>query len=296
MTDNINEKVLHIFNTYYYNLIDDLVASGKSFSDNISSSIKVKNLKTEKYIKPFYQALESLHSFVFANDPDPLYNCNELHKLPITKGVSFADVLPDDKSTIAYYIYVLALYSNLYMIEDVDEKVVLFDYYTEVFKDIQAGKKPDMKGIYDQSIQNCLMNIYTVRNPVQSTESFENAAELLANTKIGEIAKEITSEIDLSKLNIDKPEDLLDMKKMFTQGSPISGIIEKVGTKIHDKIAKGEIKHEELMSETFKMLGALNQSGNPLLNSPLMKDLMKNMGSMGNMGVQKPKRSKSQKN
>ncbi len=99
----------------------------------------------------------------------------------------------------------------------------------------------------------------------------EDTPSFMQNSEIGSIAKEITDELDISSLNIQKPEDLLD----FKNNNVIGNIVSKVGSKLQEKFDNKELSHEELLREAMSMLGNLGAGGSGMLNNPLMQEMMK---------------------
>jgi hypothetical protein len=89
--------------------------------------------------------------------------------------------------------------------------------------------------------------------PLPSPASAPGGLEgLFANTRIGDIAKEIAGEIDVSALASNP--DAFSLQGLMGSNSPIAGIVSTVGSKIQSKIASGELKQEELLSEAMGML------------------------------------------
>jgi hypothetical protein len=113
---------------------------------------------------------------------------------------------------------------------------------------------------------------------------------MLNDSKIGELAKEISQDIDISGLNMDNPEQLLNFDAMLSgKNTALSDIIGKVGTKIAGKIQNGELNQEDLMKEAFSMMSKLN--GNNFMGDMMgamggkggMSDMMGAMGGMSDM-------------
>jgi hypothetical protein len=100
--------------------------------------------------------------------------------------------------------------------------------------------------------------------------SFE---EMLGNTSIGSLAKEIASSINIDNIALEKPEDLFkgDNSKI------IGDIVSKVTSNISSKMSDGSLNQEKLMSEAMSLMGNMN-------NNPMMQNLMKMMGGLGGAG------------
>lgn len=117
---------------------------------------------------------------------------------------------------------------------------------------------------------------------------FVETLSRLESSKIGSIAKEITQEIDTSKLDMNNPMDLLNFGNLSDGSSLLGDIVNRVGSKIHSKISSGELKQDELLGEAMSLLTMMDgQKG--LTNNPLFSELMKMTkrmapGGMGDMG------------
>jgi len=102
---------------------------------------------------------------------------------------------------------------------------------------------------------------------------------LFNNGIISDIAKELTNELDLDKMDMGNPKN---MNEAFSNimggggGNNFFNLISKVGEKIQSKVEKGQINQTDLINEAQKMMGGLQ---NPQQMANAMK---KNMG--GNRG------------
>lgn len=86
---------------------------------------------------------------------------------------------------------------------------------------------------------------------------------MLENTTIGDIAKEVAQELDVS--NMEGIRSMEDVFKNTGNGNVIGNIVSKVGSKLQEKIANGNINQQDLIKEAFGMF------------SPFMSDMLKNM-------------------
>lgn len=154
----------------------------------------------------------------------------------------------------------------------------------------------EVDNIVNEDLQLLLRNIHTTRkivatSPIQDCskdldcddletelkdDGYGAAMDFLHNSKIGELAKEISQDIDVSKLNVKNPEELLNIEGMFSGENNVLGdIIGKVSSKITSKIQNGEIKQDDLMNEAFSMMTKLNGTNS------FMEDMMKSAMNQG---------------
>jgi hypothetical protein len=78
------------------------------------------------------------------------------------------------------------------------------------------------------------------------------------NSKIADLAKEISEEINLDDLNV---PDMFDFSKLGDSNSALGSIVSKVGSKIQKKLQSGEVSQQDLMTEAMSMLAAFNGGG-----------------------------------
>lgn len=179
-----------------------------------------------------------------------------------------------------------------------NQNVAIFNKVVEVLGAIQKGSvNPEIfDDIMDDEVRGLLMKIKSLeaQSKVDGMEKesgegidfgsmFGNIGQ---SSKIANLAKEISDEIDINNLKIEKPEDIMKMMD-FSGGNNVMGdIIKKVSSKITDKISSGELKHDELLNEAMGMMGMMGKGMGglgglgglgDLLNNPMVNELMKNM-------------------
>jgi hypothetical protein len=183
-----------------------------------------------------------------------------------------------------------------------DEKLSVIDLMLtktlKVINKIDDSKlSTELEEVIDDDLRNMLVNIHDVRKEMSKSlmkdvdgdidvidvndeskdgPDFSDTLEFLNNSKIGELAKEISEDIDISSLNVEKPEDLLNIDDIFSgKNNMLGDIINKVGSRITNKIQSGQIKQDELMNEAFSMMTKLNGTNS------FMEDMMKNAMNQG---------------
>jgi hypothetical protein len=132
--------------------------------------------------------------------------------------------------------------------------------------------------IIDDEIKSILNNI----NRLKVTVKFDNGIEdLIGDSKIGNLAKDISDSIDISQLNIENASDLLDPSKLFSGegGNILGNLVQQVGSSITDKINSGELKQDELVKDAFSLMNKM-QSG--AQTNPILGDMFNNMMGGGN--------------
>jgi hypothetical protein len=183
----------------------------------------------------------------------------------------------------------------------------LFEKFSSVFenvKDLYNNTTNDLDGA--NNIFNNFKNMTetSFNNLPEANEMYDHLKSIL-NGKIGQLAtefgEELYNELDLKDLENSGAKDVNDIyKNLFKNPTKIFKVIEKMGTKLDQKIKSGELSQKEILEESTKMLGSLTNSdisGNPM---EMFKDLMEgftnnknfNKSAFNNMLSQEKTKSK----
>ena len=138
----------------------------------------------------------------------------------------------------------------------------------------------EIDDIIDDDIKVLINKYHKLKNMnaiVTTGDDDEEASvfDMFKGSTIGDLAKEISEEIDLSK--IENPQDLLNFSG---DNSAVSDIISKVGTKIQSKIDSGQLNQKDLLGEAMSLVGKLGQSDDSD-TSNMMANIMSAASSMG---------------
>ena len=297
----IQNNVCYMFNKVYLNLMKEIKDKNPDIKSKLKSNYKIFDKKSTEYITNMVLNMnDSVTDALFADD-------DILDKIEIMNFEIFVDITIDDilkkvvnkdgesRNSLKYYVYILMVFGYIHKMDDLDDekKDILLKKTVDIINSVDTKKITNeeeldkhLDDILDDDLRKLLMKMYvdrvTVKESVMKldTEDIETGLEFLNNTKIGELAKEISSSIDMSKINMENPEDLLNMNNLFSGSNNMLGdIIQTVGTKITQKIHNGEINQEELMSEALNMMGTLNSSG----HGDMMSQMMGMMSGMGDL-------------
>jgi hypothetical protein len=176
--------------------------------------------------------------------------------------------------------------------DDSDDELTLDDIYNEQQKFLviiinvleKMNKKEDITNelseILDDEVKTLLMNINKVKVFVRLDSNID---DLIGDSKIGNLAKEISESINLDDLNIENPNDLLNPANLFggNGGNILGDLVQQVGSSITSKLNSGEIKQDELVKDAFSLMSKM-QSGSS--NNPIISDMMNNMMNNRNDG------------
>lgn len=167
----------------------------------------------------------------------------------------------------------------------------LFVKFVRILSMIQKGDDPkvELDDIIDDDVKRLASRIkhFTPSNDDAKVDETADVLpnppmeflESIENSQIANLAKEISKEIDISSLNIEKPEDIAKLMDFSGSNNFLGDIVSKVSTKLNEKIANGSMKQEDLMSEAMGMMSMLNGGGGGGI-----ADMLKNMGGLGGLG------------
>jgi hypothetical protein len=285
----LNSKIIITFNKFYNSLIKDLKASNDDIKIIIKQNYKIFDKLSEDYIIFYNEQFEDVLHNITIDDIDTELLNNKF----IVKGVSMKSIIETitndtDKKVFWNYFYIL---TSLLLIkkefdsvseEESEQTEHLFNKVLNILSKVQTGD--DYQSILDEILDDDIKlllskidNFSTEKKETeQETESTEddnnNPFGKMENSMICNLAKEISNEIDVSNLKVDKPEDILKLMDFTSSNNIVGDIIKKVSSKIHDKISTGELKQEDLFSEAMNMMSMMNMGGG------------KGGGNMGGMG------------
>jgi hypothetical protein len=202
-----------------------------------------------------------------------------------------------ERAIISHYLYNLYIISYLYAklsdTEDATGKVTtLFDDYVkksshtkhhemvEKMEDDDSSEETEVAEDADYQQLVARMTALQAKLTEEPDEAFEdeeeapestqgasgggsgNPFDFMENSKIGQLAKEISSSINLESLNINNPEDITSVEGLFSgNNNALTNIIQQVGSSIASKIQNGDIKQEDLLGEAMGMMQQLNMGG-----------------------------------
>ena len=308
----LENKICYVFIKIFLSLIKEVKSKNDEVKHTLKQHYKIFDKQSSEYIVFFVNNInDNINRVLFSGD-DILDNVEVLNML-LFENITINDLLikvikdnEHDKNTLKYYVYLLMLLSYIYKLEiDNDKKKILLETVLNIISvfDSNEIEKDDIDGlmedIIDDDIKTVLWKIYDnkeyLKNIVSKDDIVDDSynglpnLDFMKNTKIGNLAKEISETIDVSKLNIENPEELLNVENIFNGGGSnnvIGDIIKTVGDQISLKIQNGELNQEELMTEALGMMGNLNMGGE--------NDMMSQMMNMMNAN-QNPTRRRLQK-
>lgn len=279
---DFHTSLIYTFNKFFYDMIKDL----KTQCKHLTKDYKVKVYTTDSNIELFNQNLDDItFERLVECDSSNVLSDESLQKFEPLKNVSIKSIVSttskDFNDTLCSYLYILTLLTIIHR-QDEESAESLFKTVMGALRQIQSEEsyEDEIRDLFDDDIKTLIdkaskvmKKLKTVVDEPSGNESLNSS--FLENTKIGSLAKEITNEINLDDLKIEKPEDLLSAGNT----NIIGNIMTKVGSKLNEKMVKGELKHEDLIQEAFSLMGSM-QKGNPLFNNPMVQNMMKNKNNV----------------
>ena len=186
------------------------------------------------------------------------------------------DINDNTRENIWKYLQTLIVIGNKIIgNDDLDEMLAKFKKTNEESEESENNSVSE-----DDEMLNMLKNMSTMtQNP---DEDFPDTSEgemknLFEGGIISDIAKELTSELDINNLDIGEPKNMNEAFSNLMGGGQNNffNLITKVGEKIQKKVESGEVKQGDLMQEATKMMGGLK---NPEKIANIMKNKQQQQG------------------
>ena len=300
-------KIQYVFNKILLNLLKEIKNKDDDLKKRIKENYAVFDKSTNTHVTFFVENVVDSSLFTKAYDECDLLKNDVILNFQILKNISIEDILKvieeTEREVIRCYLYILYMLSYIYnkvlSLEenDTDDKEGSLVQMNELFnkclkmikKDNDLALENEIDNVFDEDLCTLFKNIFESRKHIKDSmmneeidggANSEDPLNFLQNSKIGKLAQEITQDIEIDKLNIKDPSELLNMESLMSgENSALGDIISKVGNKVASKISSGELKHEDLLSEAMAMMGKLNGGG----NNAFMEEMMKSAAGM-NMG------------
>ena len=314
----INQKILFMFNKFFISFLKDIKESSPNLKNTIKHNYKVVDKLSTVHISEFWSTFSSSLNDIASKPTLVLCEDDKIQNLIIVKDIDVKSVqasFSTELNTFWNHIYILSIFASLYhenlteqkedmdSDEEDDEETnldqydVLFDKVVDLLGMLQKNEdiSKDIEEVIDDDIKSLLLKIEfkkvkEVEDEPHTTKGSGSIEDIFGNiakgSKIANLAKEISEDIDISNLKIEKPEDIMKMMD-FSSGNNVMGdIIKKVSSKISSKSESGELGQDELLGEAMSMMGMLGKAGGGagglgglgnLLNNPMISELMKSM-------------------
>ena len=285
---NVKDKIIYTFNKFYVDLIKDMKRLSPELKAKVKHIYKVVDKSSDEYIQFFCDGM-AVH---FSNiEPSN----EEIQAVCIFKNVSVGEVLAHigEKNVIMTwnYLYVLSALGMLFKLvgaepDNEEATTLLFDKVVIAIGIIRGRGTAEAGAVLDDSLEDDIKGVLSKIEKIDEAEATpaggEGADDVMKmfagfeNSKICNLAKEISSEIDISNVKLDSQEDIMKLMDFSSSNNILGNIIGKVSSKMQEKMSKGEMKQEDLIGEAMNMMSMMG-GAQGMFNNPMMADLMKNM-------------------
>tara|TARA_B100000401_G_scaffold134547_1_gene89109 strand:+ start:5925 stop:6728 length:804 start_codon:yes stop_codon:yes gene_type:complete len=231
---------------------------------------------TDEYLNDFKSALKKCEG------ADSLFIEGNLEENERIDGIEVLRELPAGKIANAsknHYLHMFYLLAKLHTgaLENTDDArttASLKAILVSVLKILNGGYDTDeiLDEVFDDEYRTLMSHVANSKIAEDEPPSMGDGAPFdmgsINQTKIGKLAQEISSQIDMSALNTNKVSNINDL--FSGENSAMSSIISQVSSVMSQKMQSGELNQEELMSEAFSMMGNMQ-------NNDMMASMMQNM-------------------
>lgn len=284
----VKEKIIYTFNKFYVDLIKDMKRLSPELKAKVKHIYKVVDKSSDEYIQFFCDGM-SIHFQNFEPSNE------EIQSVCIFKNVSVAEVLAHigEKNVIMTwnYLYVLSALGMLYKLvgsepDNEEATTLLFDKVVIAIGIIRGRGTSEAGAVLDDILDDDIRGVLSKIEKIDEADAADNTSggaddvmKMFAgfeNSKICNLAKEISNEIDISNVKLDSQEDIMKLMDFSSSNNILGNIIGKVSSKMQEKMSKGEMKQEDLIGEAMSMMSMMG-GAQGFFNNPMMADLMKNM-------------------
>jgi len=295
-------------NKIFLQFCDDLenfIPSKRDYIDSARSRIAEKP-STKYYLEYFFRHCLPYATEITSCDLAATADMNVIHGVKISNLVESGLTV---SSRHALWRYLHTFYLLVQSYTRLDKVIEKYDDLDDLSKIKEALGRHDvnLKNIMDSSAKFAEELIRDqarerVEETTEGTNVFEGMdekkfEESFLNSNIGNLAKEISQDLDMNDLKgMDNPGDL--MKNLLGGGEAggLGNIIQKVSTKLQSKLQNGQLNEDVLLKEATQMIGMLGPAmGGGKGGMGGMGDIMSMMGGLMGAGGKKKSKKSSKK-
>lgn len=281
---NPEQQVIYTFNKFFSHFLKDVKNCDDTIKAKVKNHYSVIDKSSQEYISAFTESIKPYYENIDPSNEDLL---NTIVISDVKLNELLDKVGEENITNVWNHIYIMAVFSMIYNNAEREHNDVLFAAVLNIVSKLSKYEdvSSELNDILDDDIRNTLSKIKyfekeTLEDSVQS--EMLNMFSGMENSKICNLAKEISEEIDMSNIKLDSQEDIMKLMDFSSNSNILGNIIGKASSKIQDKMSKGELKQEDLLNEAMSMMSMFGNKGMGgaaagLFNNPMMADMMKNM-------------------
>lgn len=248
---------LEKFNFYLHTFLKEIVTIIPEFSEtvnnNYSDILENSTLNDIKYVKEYMSAIEK-HQSEISSKNDKLFKGEE--SVLILKDIDFRELWSKDLSdntreNVWKYLQTLYVLGRKIITDDED--------VSQMLDELNNSDRETLEK-HQQEMMEMINNMSQMKQDPDEAKPSPEVENLFNNGIISDIAKELTNELDLDKMDMGNPKN---MNEAFSNimggggGNNFFNLISKVGEKIQNKVETGQINQGDLIKEAHKMMGGL---------------------------------------
>lgn len=246
------------FNFYLYTFLGEINTTlpefGEIISTNYSDVLENSNLNSDKYVKQFMTSIDKYRTEISEKN-DKLFKGEE--SVFLLNGIDFKELWCKDLSdstreNVWKYLQTLYVLGRQIVASEEDVSNMLNELNSTDRESLERHQKEMMDMINNMS--------QMTQDPNETAQPSPEVENLFNNGIISDIAKELTGELDLDKMDMGNPKN---MNEAFSNimggggGNNFFNLISKVGEKIQKKVETGAINQGDLIKEAHQMMGGL---------------------------------------
>jgi hypothetical protein len=270
---SLENQIIYVFNKFTKSFIREIKKDDDEIRNILKKNYICFDKTTDVYLKDFIKAVdtEEIETLFLSGTVKE----NEIvNSIEVLNELTVSQLNNDNKFYYLYVFYLLArLYKDSISTEDVSERSGYKAILVSILKLLNGGYDSDeiLDEIYDDNYKMLMKQValHQTEQPLDEGPSAEDPfnMDMVNNTKIGKLAREISSQIDVSSINTENMAGA-GINDLFSgDNNAMSSIIQQVSSVMSDKMKNGDIDQEELMKEALSMMGNMN-------NSDMMESMM----------------------
>lgn len=268
---------IEYFNNSYRSFINDILSTFPEFKEVVTEYygdfLESGDSNDDKHVKRFMRKINNYKGQIVQKDESIFSESLFLIKNVDFKKIWESEELSDsNKETIWEYLQTLFVLGKT-IISDSDKIKQMVENFKNLRENNTLESCEQSNDQEDNDMAQMLKNLSERQQNTEKSEPNLNE-DMLKSGMIGKLAQELSEEINIDSLNLnmDDTENVDDIFSNLISGdNPMKfmNLLQKVGSKIQDKVSSGGLDQEKLVEEATSMMGALT-GGNPLLDN-LMK-------------------------
>ena len=278
------------FNYYLSVFLKEMTTIFPEYQENINThygdllNSESESCNSEKYVKEYMTVIKPYHSQIATKDDKIFKGVDSINLL---QSIDFREVWTKDindntRENIWKYLQTLIVIGKKVVGDDNEIDSLLEKFKTDATESVENNKESSDNG--EDEMLSMLKNMSTLtQDPEESLPdtSESEMKNLFEGGIISDIAKELTTELDLENLDMGDPKNMNEAFANLMGGGAGGGqnnffnLITKVGEKIQNKVQNGEVQQGDLMKEAQKMMGGLK---NPEKIANIMKNKQQQQG------------------